>query len=572
MMRTAISPRLAIRTLRNTVGTYHECREAGEREARPSGYCRRGVKTTFVRVTVKGHVRRRPTSYDLPFPDVQALAPAAPAPVTAPAALPVPAARAPAPPPPSPDRLAPRSPRALEPAPEPPRDDESEPEVLSVAELDRRLRRVVEAATSRLRVEGEVSGLRAVASGHLYFTLKDEEEDASIACAMFRTAPARARRLLAEGARVVIAGRATVYAPRGQLQLVADDARLAGRGALLEALDRLRKRLAAEGLFAPERKRALPADPRVIGVVTSGDGAAIHDIVTVAFRRGGVRILLARAPVQGAHAAERLVQALERLQRVPEVEVIVIGRGGGSSDDLAVFNDEALVRAAAASRVPVVSAVGHEIDVTLLDLAADARAATPSQAAEMLVPDAEARRELVDHLAARLARALRHRLTACRADMRLSASRVVAARRLVEERQVALDDLTGRLEAQAARLFTRRRAELSRLQQRLAARHPTAVLAAARGALGPLEVRLAAAMQRRLARARRDVASDAGRLEALSPLAVLARGYAIVQAGGHAVRDPREVREGDRLHVRVHRGTLSARVIDHVPEEGGPDA
>jgi exodeoxyribonuclease VII large subunit len=285
-----------------------------------------------------------------------------------------------------------------------------EVEVLTVFELDNLLRREVEKASLGIRVEGEVQGAREVASGHLYFTLKDGERDASIGCVLYRSGPVRARRLLKDGARVVLMGRATIYSPRGQLQFVADDARLAGRGALLEALELLKKKLAAEGLFRPEKKRKLPTDPRVVGVVTSKDGAALHDIVKVAFRRSRVRIVLARAPVQGAQAGAGLARALAALGKHPEVEVIILGRGGGSADDLAAFNDEALVRAVAASRVPVVSAVGHETDTSLVDLAADARAATPSQAAEIVLPDSQARREMLHHAKRRLSRAIERRI------------------------------------------------------------------------------------------------------------------------------------------------------------------
>ncbi|HEY4120346.1 MAG TPA: exodeoxyribonuclease VII large subunit, partial [Byssovorax sp.] len=247
-----------------------------------------------------------------------------------------------------------------------PTDGEPRREVqpLGVGELDRRVRSAVE-GLGRVLVSGEVGAARDASSGHLYFTLKDEDEDASIDCVVYRTALSlRARELLVDGARVVVGGRATVYASRGRLQFAVDAARPLGRGALLEALERLRDKLAAEGLFAREKKRALPAHPRVVGVVTSGDGAAIHDIVKVAFRRAAVRIVLARAPVQGPNAALRIGRALSALARHPEVEVIVLARGGGSSDDLAVFHDEALVRLVASCRVPTVSAIGHETDTT----------------------------------------------------------------------------------------------------------------------------------------------------------------------------------------------------------------
>jgi exodeoxyribonuclease VII large subunit len=454
------------------------------------------------------------------------------------------------------------------PRPAPPArpDARAEPHVFRVAELDRRLKGMIERATEGVHVEGEISGLRVVGSGHTYFTLKDERDDACIDCVMYRTAPARARRLLVDGARVVLLGRVTLYVQRGRLQLVADDARPTGRGALLEALEKLKQQLAAEGLFAPERKRRLPTDPRVIGVVTSGDGAAIHDIVKVAFRRGGLRILLARAPVQGASAAQRMARALAMLGRLPEVEAIIVGRGGGSAEDLAAFNDELLVRQVAASPVPVVSAVGHEIDVSLCDLAADARAATPSQAAEMLVPDGVARRAALAQQEARVRRALQHRLARARAELDRGRAALGSPERAIAEHQQVVDDLTARLGAAVRRGLGRRQIELSQRDRRLAARHPRAVLSGARAALGPLEVRLGAAARRRLAAARGDLEAAAGALDALSPLAVLGRGYAIATtAAGKAVRDAAEARAGDELALRLARGRLGVRVLEVLP-------
>ena len=269
------------------------------------------------------------------------------------------------------------------------------PRTLTVGELDRAIERSLDVSfEAPVWVEGEVTGARPTASGHLYFGFKDEREDASIDVAIYKTSlTPRVRAMIVDGARVRLRGKPSFWAPRGRLQLVADRAEPVGRGALLEALERLKTKLAAEGLFDAAKKRAIPTEPRVIGVVTSKTGAVIHDIYKVAFRRGGARVLLAPAVVQGAGAAGSVRRALELLARVAEVDVVIVGRGGGSSDDLSAFNDEELVRAVAACRVPVISAVGHEVDVTLTDFAADARAATPSQAAEMVVPDARARRE-----------------------------------------------------------------------------------------------------------------------------------------------------------------------------------
>lgn len=433
--------------------------------------------------------------------------------------------------------------------------------ILTVAELDRRLRRVVEGATEDLRVEGEISGLRVVGSGHSYFALKDEREEACIECVMYRQASAGARRLLRDGARVVLTGTATVYVARGRLQFVADDARLAGRGALLEALERLKQKLADEGLFDPTRKRSLPGEPRVIGVVTSASGAAIHDIIKVAFRRGRVRILLSPAAVQGAGAAARIAEALSLIDRTPGIDAVIVGRGGGSAEDLSAFNDEEVVRRVASMRMPVVSAVGHEVDVTLVDLVADARASTPSQAAEMLVPDDAARQNAIGHLETRLIRAHRQAMDECRREIERLSSALPRAQELVAERQQRLDEALTRMQSAYLRMRGARRGELHRFERRLAARHPRAVLETARTTLAPLEVRAHAAARSAIESGQRQLASLSASLEALSPLSVLSRGYAIALApSGTALRNAHEACEGDDIRLRLWRGELEARV------------
>ncbi|MET0591722.1 MAG: exodeoxyribonuclease VII large subunit [Polyangiaceae bacterium] len=445
-------------------------------------------------------------------------------------------------------------------------------QVYSVADLGRRLKRAVEGITPDVWVEGEVSGAKTAPSGHAYFSLKDEREDAMIECVMYRSAPVRSRKLIEDGARLQLRGRATIFAPRGRLQFTTDMARPAGRGALLEALEALKNRLLAEGLFAPDRKRPLPTHAAVIGVVTSPAGAAIHDIAKVAFRRGGVHILLSPTLVQGPGAALRVVEAFDRLEEVEGLDAIIVGRGGGSAEDLMVFNEEIVVRRIAACRVPVVSAVGHEVDVTLTDLAADARAATPSQAAEMLVPDAEAQRQKIIQLRGRMVRALRGHLAENRAAV--SALRIAFAhfRLTIAEHEQKVDDLQQRLEQAMIRVGARRRAETERLHRRLSARHPRAVLAGSRAALGPLEVRLESAARARVVRAKSRLSDRVARLDALSPLAVLARGSAIVTTespGGRvtAVRSADEVAPGQKVSIRVHKGSFAARVENALADD-----
>ncbi len=445
----------------------------------------------------------------------------------------------------------------------PPKPPEEEPRPLTVAELDRAIKGAVEDAfTTAVWVEGEVADARPASSGHLYFCLKDEREEATIDVVVYRSnVTPRMRKLCFDGARVRLRGKPTMWAPRGRLQFVGDRLQAAGRGALLEAIERLKAKLDAEGLFAPGRKRALPTEPRIVGVVTSPTGAAIHDVCRVAFRRGGARILLSPASVQGAGAVESICRAIEQLQRVRDVDVIIVGRGGGSADDLAAFNEEAVVRAVASCPVPVVSAVGHDVDISLVDFAADARAATPSQAAEMVVPDRRARRELLRRTTMHLARSMHARLARDRVAQGHAALRLGDPRLVIAGHQQALDERTTRLEAHARALLARRRETLSRTQRRLAYLHPRAVLAREQAELSQLGHRLSAAWKRSFERTSSVLARAATRLDALSPLKVLARGYAIAtRDDGRAVRSGDDVRQGQIIHVRVRDARLSAQV------------
>lgn len=441
-------------------------------------------------------------------------------------------------------------------------------EVLSVAELDRRLRRAVEATSAGVWVEGEVTSLKRATSGHVYFTLKDEHEDAILECVMYKFDAQRARKHLVEGARIELWGKATIWAPRGRLQFVGSRARATGRGALLEALEQLKQRLAEEGLFAEERKRPLPLDPKVVGVVTSKAGAAFHDIRTVAFRRAPVRLVLAPALVQGEGAPASIVRAIDLIEQYPGLDVLIIGRGGGSGEDLMAFNDERVVRRVAQVKVPVVSAVGHEIDVTLTDLCADVRAATPSQAAELVVPDTSARLERLLALRLALARALRARLSALRNRLYRAEARLSDPRFTIAERQEELDELVLRLEKRFERVVGERRARLTGYERRLLARHPRVVIGRAKVESELLGVRLRAASRRLLSERRAELADKVSRLDALSPLGVLSRGYAIaVKSDGRAVRDVRELTRGEVLSVRVHRGRFEAQVKRVASEE-----
>jgi len=395
----------------------------------------------------------------------------------------------------------------------------------------------------------------------VYFQLRDENQDAMIEAVAYRDSALRARRVLAEGARVLVRGKATVWAPRGKLQFVVDAARPAGRGALLEALERLKRALQQEGLFDPDRKKVVPSDAHCIGVVTSASGAVIHDIIRVAFRRGAPRILLAPAIVQGEQAPRSIVGALSRIERVRDVDVIIIGRGGGSLEDLMAFYDEKVVRKVAACPIPVVSAVGHDVDVTLTDLAADARAATPSQAAELVVADKREQRQALDHLRSRLSRAIRFHLSEDRTAIRDLTRRLGDPNRVIDERRQRLDDLVGRAQEAVTRALGRRRTELERMTRRAVARHPRSVIARHRGQLGSLQVQATAAVRSTLRGHRSRHEQLEARLYALSPLAVLARGYALAFGpDGCALTDAASVAAGSPVRVRLHRGRLLTRV------------
>lgn len=443
--------------------------------------------------------------------------------------------------------------------------------VISVAEFNQRLRHAVEDASRSEWVEGEVAGMKLAPSGHAYFCLKDEREPALLDCVMYRSAALRFRRLLVNGTRVQARGRATVWVPRGRLQFSVEQVRAAGRGAHLLALEELKRKLSAEGLFDPARKRPVPLEPRVIGVVTSAAGAAFQDIVTVAFRRGGAHIVLCPALVQGQEAAESLVAAIERIEQHPLLDVLIIGRGGGSNDDLMAFNDERVVRRVAAVRVPVISAVGHDIDTTLVDWAADVRAATPSQAAELAVVDSRHRLERLGHCTRALTRCMNRRLADDRATLEAIRSRVSDPRFAFLQKQQTVDDALLRA-ARCLRAKVRRGAgTLAAFERRLHARHPLKVLSVARQEFSPLDQRLRSRMWQRLAEQKLLLADRSSRLEGLSPVAILARGYAIARRpDGRAVRSVREIARGDTLSLTLHQGAAIVEVKEKNAEPPKP--
>ncbi len=439
--------------------------------------------------------------------------------------------------------------------------EKAAPRVFGVTELVRAARLSLETRFADVRVEGEISGFRRSGNGHLYFCLKDGE--AQIDCVMFSREAGRVRFPLADGQLVRCRGRLTIYEGRGKFQFSVMALEPAGAGLLAMAFEELKRKLAAEGLFAAERKRPLPFLPRRIGVVTSPSGAVIRDIVRVAHRRFPVPILLAPTPVQGEGAAVSIVAALRAVASVRDVDVVILARGGGSTEDLWCFNDEGLARAIAACRVPVISGVGHETDFTIADFVADRRAPTPSAAAEISVPVAADLLIELQVLGRRLARGALGEIRSCRLLLERAQGRLVSPRRLLDDRRQALDDLAGRAEA-ALRGCLRWNRDLIRLfDGRLLRAHPQRWIADQRTELARLERRLAAGMSGRLTTPRRTLEALTAKLGTLSPLAVLERGYSLSRRpDGKVVTSAVGLQPGEALHVVFRDGEIGARVED----------
>jgi exodeoxyribonuclease VII large subunit len=457
---------------------------------------------------------------------------------------------------------------------------------LSVSQLNRAVRLGLEQEFGDVLVMGEISDLTRAASGHLYFSLNDEREQAQVRVVMFKSDVRRSRASFEVGARLCVRGGLTLYEARGTFQLLARAAYPAGDGGLAAQFRRLVEKLSAEGLTDVARKRALPLLPRCIGLVTSEQGAALHDVLRVARGRCPVRIVIAPCQVQGEAAPASIVRALRAVQRVAELDVVIVARGGGSAEDLWAFNDEGVARAIAACRVPVVSGVGHEVDTTVADLVADVRAATPSNAAELAVPERSALLERLAGALRMLTRAAdaridrerlklsqrtrrlrdpRPRLTRCHGALHGLERRLLRAVRAQHARKRLALDASERalaLLSPQARL-AQQRILLTRLEARLSA-SASSWLVPREGALAALSRRLRQRGPERLAALRQRLGEAAIKLDAISPLRVLSRGYAIafLARTGRAVLRADELAPGDRLQLRLHEGEVRADVVE----------
>ncbi len=439
--------------------------------------------------------------------------------------------------------------------------------VWTVSELTARIKEALEERFPACWVEGEISNLRVPSSGHIYFTLKDEL--AQIRAVLFRNRMRRIRFEPEDGLHVLAFGSLEVYAVKGEYQLVVELLEPKGLGALQLAFEQLKTRLAAEGLFDPARKRPLPRFPRKIGIVTSPTGAAIRDILNILGRRfADLHLLIAPVRVQGEEAAREIVQALADLNRLGDLDVIIVARGGGSLEDLWAFNMETVARAIAASKVPVVSAVGHETDVTIADFVADLRAPTPSAAAELVVEEKTAVAAELLELHARMVRSMRHRIERYRTHVDS-----LARRRVLTDPARPLHDLQRRVDDLSLRLTAGLRAGGSRARQRflmatsaLRSRSPLARIADSARVRAQLDGRLRVAMVHAVERSRHRLGSVVGRLDTLSPLAVLRRGYSLARLpSGEVVRSTRQVGRGSPIEVLLHEGALDC-VVEKVRE------
>lgn len=437
---------------------------------------------------------------------------------------------------------------------------DTRPRALSVSELNHQARHLLESSFMQVWVEGELSSFSRPSSGHWYFSLKDQK--CQIRCAMFRGANQRIRTLPKEGDQIRIRGKVTLYENRGDFQIIVEHLEPAGLGPLQQAFEALKMKLQAEGLFDPARKKPLPVTPRHIGVVTSPTGAAIHDILTVLARRcPAIPVTLYPTAVQGQAATADIVNAIDRAQRHGVADVLIIGRGGGSLEDLWCFNEEAVARAIAGCSIPTVSAVGHEVDVTIADFVADLRAPTPSAAAEKISPDQSQWLRRLAEQQLRLGQSARRLLL--RLDQQLGhlAARLRDPRRELQDKAQRMDELDMRLNKAMNLKLQQQQLKTGHLAQRLGTQSPAKTLQNAGEQVQRLNERLDKAIRQNLRQQQEKLQLNAQTLNVVSPLATLGRGYAIVRDDqNRIVRSADQLSAGQTISARFGQGNVSAEV------------
>jgi exodeoxyribonuclease VII large subunit len=433
--------------------------------------------------------------------------------------------------------------------------------MLTVSELTGLLRTSIEEQFSDIYLEGELSNLRAPGSGHVYCTLKDKTSQ--IRAVLFRSSAIRLRFALQEGMQVIVRGRLTVYESRGEYQIVLDTVEPKGIGALQIAFEQLKERLTEEGLFHQSRKKSIPAFPRTVGVVTSLTGAAIRDILVVLRRRWPtLHIVIAPVQVQGESAGRQIAEALNALNELSFVDVIIVGRGGGSLEDLWSFNEEIVVRAIAASHVPVVSAVGHEVDVTLADFAADLRAPTPSAAAEAVVPVLAEIVERLRELTTRTGQVMFRHCAFERQRLDAAIRGITDVRFRLQDAAQRTDDMVDRVRELLQRLLMSGRERVHEVQRDLSSLNPILAIKQGLATIPQLSKRLEGQMEVVLTQHRHRVHATLAQLNTLSPLAILERGYSILQTvpAGQILHRASDVEVGQELEAQLASGRLSCTV------------
>lgn len=445
---------------------------------------------------------------------------------------------------------------------------QSESAPLTVSQLNHQARYLLENQFGHIQVTGEVSNLAKPASGHLYFTLKDAS--AQLKVALFRSRVGRF--IPSNGDKIVVTGKISLYEPRGDYQMLATAVQAAGDGDLQQAFLRLKAQLEQEGLFDPQRKKAIPKHVQTIGVITSSSGAAIHDILTVLKRRfPSISVILYPVAVQGNEAGQQIANAISTANRWPQCDVLIVGRGGGSLEDLWAFNEEVVARAIVASDLPIVSAVGHEVDFTIADYAADMRAATPSAAAELLSPDRIELMQTFDHKEQQLLSAMQQLLRTATQQAHNLKARLRHPGDRVKEQRSMLGQLQKRLALAHHSMLQQEQAHIRQLAGRLAQQHPSKTIQRYDETVARLDKQLAIAVKTGIKTAQHQYQSLARALNSVSPLSTLERGYAIVQnRDGKALTSSSLVKEGEKLHIRLHDGSLDADVTHRYPKSEQP--
>ncbi|MEJ6113457.1 exodeoxyribonuclease VII large subunit [Aeromonas salmonicida] len=437
-----------------------------------------------------------------------------------------------------------------------------EQQVFTVTRLNSAVRMILEQDLGLVWLTGELSNLAMPSSGHWYFSLKDL--GAQVRCAMFKGNNRRVAFRPQDGMQVLVQARVSLYEPRGDYQLIIESMQPAGDGVPALRFEELKRRLGAEGLFDEGRKRPLPREPRAVGLVTSATGAALHDMLTVLKRRApDLPVFIYPTQVQGSAAIGQIVAAIALANRRAEVDVLIVGRGGGSLEDLWCFNEEVVARAIANSAIPVISAVGHEVDVTISDFAADLRAPTPSAAAELVAPDQSARAQRLAHLWQRLVQAMNRHQTAARHGFVLLQKRLdhQDPKRRLEQQSQRLDELSARLQQLLNQRLHQGERRLANLELRLQAKSPERLLAIGRRRHQLAQERLYALITKRQDQASHRLAMLTARLDGVSPLATLGRGYSITRTqSGDVINRAAQVNAGQTLVTTLAEGHLQVRV------------